>query len=309
MNMYGRSLTRALVVAATLGALAAQAEDKGGNLRYSITVSKFKNEASWHGRWNVGDGFATMLTDALQQSGKFIVLGDAGMRSEAIKEQDLAATGRMAGGKKAPKMGRMTPAQLLVRGSVTHVESTTASAGGGLSFRGIRIGGKGGKGEVNITMYLVNSETGQVKASTKVVGKSGRRGMSLGYHGSKLGGLTGDLGGFTKDNVGKACQDAVDQGVKFLAAQLESIPWEGTIVLAKADKIIINRGSREGVAQGMTFSVGSIEEIVDPDTGEVLDTDMTTAGKIQVTQVKEKIAYCKALEGGEKIAKGMTVNP
>jgi len=36
---------------------------------------------------------------------------------------------------------------------------------------------------------------------------------------------------------------------------------------------------------------------------------MNTPGKIKVTQVKEKIAYCKALEGGEKIAKGMTVNP
>jgi hypothetical protein len=30
-----------------------------GNLRYSITVTKFKNEAGWSGRWNVGDGMKT----------------------------------------------------------------------------------------------------------------------------------------------------------------------------------------------------------------------------------------------------------
>jgi curli biogenesis system outer membrane secretion channel CsgG len=309
MRLQIRTLGWTLLAIATLAVAVAQAEDSGGNLRYSITVSKFKNEASWRGRWNVGDGFATMLTDALQQSGKFIVLGDTEMRGEALREQDLAATGRMAGGKKAPKIGRMTPAQLLVRGSITHVESATAGGGGGLSFKGIRIGGKGGKGEVNITMYLVDSETGQVTASTKVVGKSGKRGLSLGYHGSKLGGLRGDLAGFTKDNVGKACQDAVGQGVEFLAKQLGSIPWEGSIVFAKPDKIIINRGSREGVSEGMVFKVGSVEEIVDPDTGEVLDTEMTRAGKIEVTQVKEKLSYCKPLDGADKIEKGMTINP
>ncbi|MDP6523672.1 MAG: CsgG/HfaB family protein [Kiritimatiellia bacterium] len=309
MRRQIRTLGWTILAIATLAVAVAQAKDSGGNLRYSITVSKFKNEASWHGRWNVGDGFATMLTDALQQSGKFIVLGDTEMRGEALREQDLAATGRMAGGKKAPKIGRMTPAQLLVRGSITHVESATAGGGGGLSFKGIRIGGKGGKGEVNITMYLVDSETGQVTASTKVVGKSGKRGLSLGYHGSKLGGLRGDLAGFTKDNVGKACQDAVGQGVEFLAKQLDSIPWEGSIVFAKPDKIIINRGSREGVSEGMVFKVGSVEEIVDPDTGEVLDTEMTKAGKIEVTQVKEKLSYCKPLDGAAKIEKGMTINP
>ena len=93
-----------------MGVFSAFAE---GNLRYSITVSKFPNESGWSGQWDVGDGFATILTDALQQSGNFIVLGDSEMRQEAMQEQDLAASGRMAGGAKAPQMGRMTPAQAL----------------------------------------------------------------------------------------------------------------------------------------------------------------------------------------------------
>ena len=54
-----------LIVFLTLGSLA-QAENSipappEGNLRYSITVSKFKNEAGWHGKWDVGDGFATII--------------------------------------------------------------------------------------------------------------------------------------------------------------------------------------------------------------------------------------------------------
>ena len=293
-----------------LGLTSSTALSKGnGNLRYSITVSKFKNEAGWHGRWDVGDGFTTIMTDVLNESGSFIVLGDAEMRMVALAEQDFVASGRTAKGKKAPTTGRMTPAQLLVRGSITHVQESTTGGAGGLGFKGIRIGGSRDRAEINITIYLVDSETGQVKASTKVVGKSGRKGLSLGYHGSRLGGLTGDLAGFKKDNVGKACEDAVQQAVKFLTDQLANIPWEGTIILVKDDKIIMNRGSREGVDAGMTFKVGEIEELVDDDTGEVLDTEMTVVGTVEVTKVKEKIAYCKAVDGGDKIKKRMSVFP
>ena len=77
-------------------------------------------------------------------------------------------------------------------------------------------------------------------------------------------------------------------------------------MLAKEDRIVVNRGSREGVAPGMAFKVGSIEELVDEDTGEVLDVDMTTLGTVTVTEVKEKIAYCTPLAGAEK---GMTILP
>ena len=302
MKMTAKTVA-AFCAVGLLGLAAAHAE---GNLRYSITVSKFENEAGWSGRWDVGDGFATIMTDALQQNGKFIVLGDSEMRQEAMKEQDLATSGRMAGGNKAPQVGRMTPAQLLVRGSITHVQDETTGGSGGLSFRGISVGGSKGKAEVNITIYLVDSETGQVKASQKVVGQAGRRGLSVGYSGSALGGLGGDMAGFRNDNVGKACEDAVVQAVEFLEKQLESIPWEASIMLAGADKLVINRGTREGVSVGQKFQVGSAEELVDPDTGEVLDVEMKTLGTTEVTEAKEKISYCTPVEGAEK---GMSVLP
>ena len=134
-----------------------QAETAEGNLRYSISVKKFKNEAGWSGRWNLGDGFTTIMTDVLNETGKFIVLGDGGMRNAAMAEQDFAASGRAAGGKKAPKVGRMTPAQLLVKGAITHVQNDTTGGGGGLGFKGIRVGGKKGNAEVNITILIRHS--------------------------------------------------------------------------------------------------------------------------------------------------------
>ena len=278
---------------------------EGGNLRYSVMVNKFENKANWRGQWELGDAWGTIFTDQLVQSGKFIVLGEADMRGAAMQEQDLAASGRTAGGKKAPKMGRMTPAQLLVKGAITHVQETKGG-GGGFGFKGITIGGDAGSAEINITIYLVDSATGQVKASKSVIGKSGKRGLTLGYHGSALGGLTGDIGGFMKDNMGKAAMDACNQALEFLVAQLDSIPWEGSVSLVKSDKLLINRGTREGVEVGMKFDVGKVEEIVDEDTGDVLDSEMTKIGTVTVTEVKEKICYTTPLEGAEK---GMGVHP
>lgn len=293
----------------TMAAVAQDAIPKPtGNLRYSITVSKFENNAGWEGHWDIGNGFGEIMTMALQTSGWFVVLGEKDMRQEAMAEQEFAASGRAAGGKKAPQMGRMTPAQLLVKGSITHVQNDTTGGSGGINIRGLRLGGSGGKAEVNITIYLVDSATGQVRASTKVVGQAGRKGISFGYSGGLLGGLGGDFDAMKKDNVGKACEDAVGQAVQFLVQQLDKVKWEGGVMLVKGDRVTINRGSREGVQVGNKFEIGTTEELVDDDTGEVLDVELTKAGAIEIVEVKEKIAHGKLLEGA-KIEKGMSVLP
>jgi curli biogenesis system outer membrane secretion channel CsgG len=307
MKRYAAVWTTLAVLAMT--GISFAGDDSKGGLRYSITVSKFENKAGWSGQWDLGDAWGAVMTDALQGSGKFIVLGEKDMRAEAMQEQDLADTGRVAGGKKTPKKGFMTPAQLLVKGDITHVQDSTTGGGGGLNFKGIHLGGSGDKAEINATIYIVDSRTGQVKASQKVIGKAGRKGLAVGYSGSALGGLTGDMAGFKKDNVGKATEDAVAQAVEFLIKQLEKIPWEGSVVSSKDGKVIINRGTREGVTEGQTFSVGQLEETTDPDTGEILDSSVNKVGTIVAKTVKEKISICDAADGAKKIEKGMSVQP
>ena len=81
------------------------------------------------------------------------------------------------------------------------------------------------------------------------------------------------------------------------------------MVLVKDDKVYINRGAREGVAVGQTFVVGDVEVIRDPDTGEMLDEDMTEVCRLQVSEVKEKLSIC-SVTGGDAAAveKGMKVH-
>lgn len=300
--------TRTLVLVALVlctVAVPAWSEATGG-LRYTITVTKFDNQSGYSWRWNIGDAWGTVMTDLLQQSGHFIVLGETDMRSAALDEQDFAASGRTAQGAKAPVTGQMTPAQLLVKGAITHVESSTSGGSGGLRIKGIRIGGQKENAEVDATIYVVDSTTGQVLASKSVKGEAKRRGGSLGYSGHGWG---GDVDAFKKDNVGKAIESAVSEAVDFIIGQLPDIPWTGSVALVQGGKVYVNRGTREGVTPGQTFIVGKATVIRDPDTGEVLDSSVQEIARLRADTVKEKLSICSVVSGDAgSVKKGMGVH-
>jgi hypothetical protein len=94
-----------------------------------------------------------------------------------------------------------------------------------------------------------------------------------------------------------------------MVGQLPNIAWTGTVVLVKGSKIYINRGTREGVETGQEFIIGDVEVIRDPDTGEVLDEDMTEIARIVADQVKEKLSICSVKSGDAAgLQKGMAVH-
>lgn len=296
-----------LAVTSALAILPLRAEDtpaKGG-LRYTITVTKFENRANWGSRWALADNFGAVLTDSLQQTGRFIVVAESDMRQAAMGEQDFAASGRAAGGDKAPTMGNMTPAQLLVKGEITNFTDGTEGGGGGFGYGGVRIGGKSSSAEINAVIYIVDSTTGQVKASKKVVGTVKSSGLSVGLTNRNF---SGDIGGFKKTNVGKAVEAAIDEAVAFCIQQLEGIPWTGNVILVKGNQVYFNRGSREGVTAGQVFKVGTSEVLRDPGTGEVLDNSFTEKAEVRVETVKEKVAICSVVSG-TGIERGMAVSP
>lgn len=277
-----------------------------GGLRYTITVSSFENQSSWRGQWDLGHAWGTIMTDVLNDTGYFIVLGETDMRNEALAEQDFAASGRTAQGSKAPATGQMTPAQLLVKGAITHVQHQTKGGGGGVRVKGFKVGGSKESAEINATIYLVDSTTGQVVASTDVVGQSNRKGGAVGYSSYDWG---ADLGGFKNDNVGKAMESAISDATEWLIAQLPDVAWTGTVALVKDGQIYVNRGSREGVAAGQEFVVGSAEVIRDPDTGEILDEALTEVARLRVDSVKEKLSICSVTSGeAGAITRGMAVH-
>lgn len=291
-----------LLLAVSLPQTALAAET--GGLRYTVSVVKFENRSNWAGQWNLGDAWGLVMTDVLNQSGKFIVLGETDMRNEAMKEQDLASSGRTAQGAKTPVTGQLTPAQILVKGAITHAQDTGHS-GGGISIGGVSVGGGGGKAEINVTMYMIDSTTGQVLASTSVVGKSTSSAVGIHYSGP---GWSGGYANFQKSNMGKAVEDAVVQGTQWMIAQLPKVPWRGEVVMVDGGNVYVNRGAREGVPVGQEFIVGEAKILRDPSTGEVLDETVSEIARLQVVTVKEKLSICQVVNGDAgAVTKGMMI--
>jgi curli biogenesis system outer membrane secretion channel CsgG len=288
--------------------VAVRANDAGasatGGLRFSIAVTKFENHANYSGPFQLSDTWGAMLTDSLQQSGHFIVLGEADMRDAAMKEQDFAASGRVAGGDKAPATGFMTPAQLLIKGEITNFQ-TTSGGNQGIGFGGFRVATGGDEAEINTVVYVVDSTTGQVVASKKVLGTAKSSALSVGFTGRDW---SGDMSNFKKTNVGTAMEKAIDDAVAFIVTQIPSLHWTGSVILVNGNHVYINRGSREGVAVGQVFKVGTSEVLRDPATGEALDVAFTEKGQIKADIVKEKISICSVTTGAG-FDKGMAVSP
>jgi hypothetical protein len=234
------------------------------------------------------------------------VLGETAMRNAAMDEQDLASSGRTVQGAKTPVTGQLTPAQLLVKGSITHIEEKTSGSGGGLKIKSLRIGGKKSTAEMNATIYVVDSTTGQILASKSVVGKSDSKGGSLGYSGDNW---DGDVDSFKNDNVGKAMEAAISAAVDWMVGELPDIPWTGAVALVQGDNVYVNRGTREGVVSGQLFIVGNPTVIRDPATGEILDEIVNEVARLSVKTVKEKICICEVTSGSvANLEPGMAVH-
>lgn len=276
-----------------------------GNLRFTISVHEFENRSGFSGRINLGHTWATHLTAALHESGQFIVIGERDMRGAAADEQRLAASGATAQGDKAPERGQLTPAQLLVKGVITHFNVDGADQDGTIGYKGFRVGAARSRTEIHATLYLVDSSTAQVVASRNFIGEAKKRNLKLRFNHA---GAEGDLNSGEDLDVVSAVESAVEGAVPWLVGQLPSVVWRGNVVMVSEGKVYINRGHREGVREGETFVVGESTLIRDPGTGEILDQAVQEVARLRADLVKEKLTICSVVQGDPTVVyQGMGV--
>jgi curli biogenesis system outer membrane secretion channel CsgG len=198
--MNKRVLGVALALAGVIGADAALAQGKP-----SIGVAEFKNEsgAAWW-RGGVGWELAGMLSNELVATGRFKVVERSKLES-VLEEQNLGASGRVRQGTGA-KIGQLTGAQYLVMGTVTAYEEDVASTGGGLTIKGISLGGSKQNAYLAVDIRVVNTDTGEVDFVRTIEGNAKGGGMSIGI---SRGGFGGALASEKKTPAGKAIRAAV----------------------------------------------------------------------------------------------------
>jgi curli biogenesis system outer membrane secretion channel CsgG len=263
------------------------------NLKKIVAVSRFDNRSSWSGQWNLDDGMSDQLTDALMQSDEFVVL-ERQTISDIMGEQDLAASGRSQNSKSA-KTGKITSAQILIKGTVTEFELQGGGSGSGIGFKGFRIGNKKENAHVGLIIRLINTTTTEVLYSQRVEGKAKSGGFKIGFD---VAGADFGTEGFKKTPLGKATQIAIDNAVELIVSKLKDIPFQGSIIKTKEEDIYVNAGERLHAKAGDKFTVFTIvEELIDPDTGESLGAEEEKVGEIEIYQVKEKYSKAKKLNG------------
>ncbi|MCI1709627.1 MAG: CsgG/HfaB family protein [Chiayiivirga sp.] len=198
--MKQRVLGVALALAGAMGANAALAQNKP-----SIGVAEFRNEsgAAW---WSGGVGWelSGMLSNELTALGKFRVVERSKLEA-VLEEQNLGASGRVRAGTGA-RIGQLTGAQYLVMGTVTAYEEDVASTGGGISFKGISLGGNKQSAYLAVDIRVINTDTGEVDFARTIEGNAKGGGVSVGLY---RGGFGGSLSQQNKTPAGKAIRAAL----------------------------------------------------------------------------------------------------
>ncbi|MGK2859579.1 MAG: CsgG/HfaB family protein [Thermoanaerobaculia bacterium] len=203
-----RAVVTAFAVALTLVTGSILAKDKP-----SMAVIEFDNRSGaywWSG--GVGDDLADMLTNELAATDKFKMVERAKLNS-VLQEQDLAASGAVSKGTGA-KIGKLTGAKYLVTGSVASYEENTKGGGGGLSFRGISVGGKKDDAYLAIDLRVINATTGAIEFVRTVEARAGGYGVGVGFY---KGGLGGNLGKYDKTPAGKAIRATLIEATDYLS--------------------------------------------------------------------------------------------
>jgi len=184
-----------------------------------IAVSRFSDKTGkgwWSGQ--IGDGMSDMLSTALFNSNRYIVL-ERQQLSDVLAEQDLAGAGRVKKETAAP-IGQIEGAELLITGAVTGYEPGASGLGGGIG--GFGGGGGGGilagfkKSYLAIDVRVIDTKTSRILAATTVEGSATDIGGAIGGFGGPIG---AGLGGWSKTPLEKALRVCIQEAVNFIVTK------------------------------------------------------------------------------------------
>ena len=294
-------MKRLVVCAAVILSLAAAGTSEAAQaLKKTIAVFDFDNDSGYTSWANIGQDLSMQLSDALVQSGKFIVLSRKDL-DVVMAEQDLAASDRFAKSKTA-QIGKIIPAQILIKGRITEFQEKTSGGDQGISIKGFSIGGKKSSAHIAVILQLVDSTTGEIIDSQRMEGEANAGGLSIGYSGS----FDINSSNFKKTPLGKAVQMAIDRAVVYVSNKMSDVPWQGKVVTVKDGLVFVNSGENAGMSAGKTLEVyREGEALIDPDTGINLGSDSTKIAELKISEVQEKFSKAQVASGtAEEIQAG-----
>jgi len=123
----------------------------------------------------IGEGMREMLVTALFKTKRFAIL-DRALLEEVLKEQDLAASGRVQEGTGAAA-GGIIGADLIITGAVTEFVTDSLTVKGGAEVAGTQVDGSMNKGYVGLDIRIIDAKTSEVVVATYVMGRANSYGL------------------------------------------------------------------------------------------------------------------------------------
>ena len=259
-----------------------------------VAVVDFENRANFSGQWNLGSGFADLLTTALLHSRRAVVLErrDIADVIEELRRQQtelFRPEGRAA-------LQELKNAEYLIRGTVTDFTVTGDSSGWFETARAF-VRGRKGVARVAMTVKIADVETGEILASIESSGKASSGGFSAGlrYRDVAFGGSS-----FFRTPLGQATTQALKDAARKILNALPQKTWDARVAEMHGENgVIVNGGENMGVAAGMRFRVREHpEEVTDPITGNVIERLAgVETGQIEIRSVSEQSSRGLLIEG------------
>jgi curli biogenesis system outer membrane secretion channel CsgG len=181
-----------------------------------VGVLRFTNHT--HAGWwsaSVGSELADMLASELSSTGAFEVLERREIDA-VLGEQDLGASGRISPATRA-KIGKIKGAQYLVAGTVSAYEERVSGGGGGVSYRGVSLGGKKDKTYIAVDLKVIDTETGAIADTRTIEAESKGSGLGAGL---SVKGFHVNGGGYEKTPAGKAIRACIIYCSEYLSCSL-----------------------------------------------------------------------------------------
>ena len=266
-----------------------------------IAVIEFENKVP-NAQADIGWGMADMLISELKKRNQYTVLERASL-ADILGEQDFTNSERVQRGQQV-KIGRIKGAQLLIKGGVTEFSYNVENRNLGLGYKGFGIGITRAKARVAVDIKLIDAMTGEIIHSIDQAKEIKSSGTSLaGTHKS----FSFSTGGSDNHPLGQAVRELIGEVMGRITASLDTSTIEvlmtenfrGAIVKVDGpDRIVINRGASDGVTVGAKYDVSRItEELIDPETGEILGQEKIKLGRIEVTKVKDRYSITRSIYG------------
>ncbi|GAB3735928.1 curli production assembly/transport component CsgG [Silanimonas algicola] len=260
------------------------------------------------------NGIEAMITDALNQSGRFRLVERQAI-GNVMQEQDFGASGRVAS-PSAAGMGQILGAEYLVEAVITSYDPGTNAKStnvGGIAnaLGGSRLGGLGAlagglsvnssSSSLGMNIRLIDATTSEVVFTKQIEREIKESG--IGFGGAAFGGsgaMGGFVGAYSRTPIGQAVIASINEAVFELAKQVGAQPATGSVIKVEGSQAYINLGAGSVTAGERLSVVRPGEALIDPETGISLGSTETPIGEVQVASVQERFSIA-TVQGGARL--------